>query len=423
MIYRITPPESVDVTLKLPASKSISNRALIINALINSDLSPSNLSTCDDTKVIVEALRNMPHEIDVMASGTAMRFLTAYIASLPDGAEHIVTGTSRMKKRPIGILVDALRHLGADVSYAGEEGFPPLLIRGKALEGGVVDIDSNVSSQYISALLIIAPMLKNGLILHLKGEIVSRPYIDLTVCMMKDFGADVDWVDSNTIRVMPKAYEKRDFEIENDWSAASYWYEILLLMSQKNADSSNLNIRLSGFIDGSRQGDSVIKYMFSMLGVKTVFAMREHLLPTTVTLKVRNAHLPCFNFDFRNHPDLSLTLVVTTALLGIPFRFNGLETLRIKETDRIAALKTEMLKLGYVLSDAVEGTLEWDGTRIAPQPEPIIDTYDDHRMAMAFAPAAILFPGLRIANPEVVTKSYPTFWTDLMTAGFKVEEQ
>ena len=160
-----------------------------------------------------------------------------------------------------------------------------------------------------------------------------------------------------------------------------------------------------------------------MLGVKTVFAMREHLMPTTVTLKVRNAHLPCFNFDFRNHPDLSLTLVVTTALLGIPFRFNGLETLRIKETDRIAALKTEMLKLGYVLSDAVEGALEWDGTRIAPQPEPIIDTYDDHRMAMAFAPAAILFPGLRIAKPEVVTKSYPTFWTDLMTAGFKVEEQ
>lgn len=422
MEYKILPPEGIDVMLKLPASKSISNRALIINALINSDLLPLNLSTCDDTRVIVEALRAMPYEIDVMASGTAMRFLTAYLAALPAAGEHVITGTPRMKKRPIGILVDALRHLGADIAYVGEEGFPPLRIRGKALEGGVVDIGSNVSSQYISALLIIAPMLENGLTLHLKGEIVSRPYIDLTICMMKDFGADADWINGSTIRVMPKAYEKRDFEIENDWSAASYWYEILLLMCEKNNDNSNLNVRLSGFIDGSRQGDSVVKYMFSILGVKTTFAAREHLTPTTVALKVRKPHLPCFNFDFRNHPDLSLTLVVTTALLGIPFRFTGLETLRIKETDRISALKTEMLKLGYVLSDADEGTLEWDGTRVAPQPEPVIDTYDDHRMAMSFAPAAIFFPGLRIANPEVVTKSYPTFWTDLRSAGFKVDE-
>lgn len=415
MQYILTAPSSINCEITLPASKSISNRALVINALAGNKEHPENLSRCDDTDVMVAALRDMPYEINIKAAGTAMRFTTALLAV--GSGEHVITGTERMKHRPITVLVDALRQLGASIDYVEEEGFPPLLIKGKALEGGNLDIAGNVSSQYISALLMTGPMMKKGLTLHLTGDVISRPYIDLTICTMQEFGADVEWEDNATVKVKPQPYKSVPFFIENDWSASSYWYEILTLLGDSYSE-----VRLPGLMDGSRQGDSAIRYIFSMLGIKTRFAEKCQLKPTTVSLQAQRMALPRFDFDFINQPDLAQTVVVATALCGIPFRFSGLQTLRIKETDRIAALKVEMAKLGFVLDDSEEGVLSWDGSRCEPMENPAIDTYEDHRMAMAFAPASIKFPGLRINNPEVVSKSYPDYWKDLKKAGWTIEE-
>lgn len=412
MQYIINAPKTINYDAKLPASKSISNRALVINALAGNKVHPENLSQCDDTDVMVAALENMPYEINIKAAGTAMRFTTALL-SVTEG-EHIITGTERMRHRPIKVLVDALRNLGAEIEYVEEEGFPPLKICGKKLAGGRLEIAGDVSSQYISALLMIGPVLTKGLTLHLTGTIISRPYIDLTICTMREFGAQADWTDASTVMVAPQPYTKRPFFIENDWSASSYWYEIAALLGAKEGNE----IRMAGLTDGSRQGDSAIKYIYSMLGVKTSFATRHKQEPTTVTLKAHDCDLKRFDFDFINQPDLAQTVVVTSCMMNIPFHFTGLQTLRIKETDRIAALKTEMAKLGYVLDDSVEGELSWDGTRCTPDENPAIDTYEDHRMAMAFAPAAIMFPGLRINNPEVVSKSFPRYWEELSAAGF-----
>lgn len=415
MRYRITAPSRIDTTIKLPASKSISNRALIISALAGVKTMPRNISNCDDTEVIVRALRDNPYEIDIKAAGTAMRFMTAYLAVTP--GEHVITGTERMKHRPIKVLVDALRYLGADIEYIGEEGFPPLKIRGNALDGGSIEIPGDVSSQYVSALLMIAPMLNGGLELHLTGNIISRPYIDLTIHTMHDYGARVEWTDVDTIVTEPTGYREREFIIENDWSGASYWYETLALMGDRES-----SIRLPGLIDSSRQGDSGVRYLFSMLGVKTLFEDGIKTKPTTVTLKAMRSMLPKLDFDFSGQPDLTQTLVVTCAAMNIPFHFTGLATLRIKESDRIEVLKREMRKLGFVIREENNSELLWDGERCEATMKPI-DTYEDHRMAMAFAPAAVKFPGLRINNPEVVTKSYPNFWKDLQQAGFKIEEE
>lgn len=415
MRYRITAPSRIDTTIKLPASKSISNRALIISALAGVKTMPRNISNCDDTEVIVRALHDNPYEIDIKAAGTAMRFMTAYLAVTP--GEHVITGTERMKHRPIKVLVDALRYLGADIEYIGEEGFPPLKIRGKALDGGSIEIPGDVSSQYVSALLMIAPMLNGGLELHLTGNIISRPYIDLTIHTMHDYGARVEWTDVDTIVTEPTGYREREFIIENDWSGASYWYETLALMGDRES-----SIRLPGLIDSSRQGDSGVRYLFSMLGVKTSFEDGIKTKPTTVTLKTMRSMLPKLDFDFSGQPDLTQTLVVTCAAMNIPFHFTGLATLRIKESDRIEVLKREMRKLGFVIREENNSELLWDGERCKATMEPI-DTYEDHRMAMAFAPAAVKFPGLRINNPEVVTKSYPNFWKDLQQAGFKIKEE
>lgn len=415
MRYRITAPSRIDTTIKLPASKSISNRALIISALAGVKTMPRNISNCDDTEVIVRALHDNPYEIDIKAAGTAMRFMTAYLAVTP--GEHVITGTERMKHRPIKVLVDALRYLGADIEYIGEEGFPPLKIRGKALDGGSIEIPGDVSSQYVSALLMIAPMLNGGLELHLTGNIISRPYIDLTIHTMHDYGARVEWTDVDTIVTEPTGYREREFIIENDWSGASYWYETLALMGDRES-----SIRIPGLIDSSRQGDSGVRYLFSMLGVKTSFEDGIKTKPTTVTLKTMRSMLPKLDFDFSGQPDLTQTLVVTCAAMNIPFHFTGLATLRIKESNRIEVLKREMRKMGFVIREENNSELLWDGERCEATMEPI-DTYEDHRMAMAFAPAAVKFPGLRINNPEVVTKSYPNFWKDLQQAGFKIEEE
>ena len=409
--YRLTAPERLDTTIDLPASKSISNRALIIHALSGGKVLPQNISDCDDTEVIVEALRNMPEEINIKAAGTAMRFMTAYL-SLTEGT-HVLTGTERMKHRPISTLVDALRQLGADIEYTGEQGFPPLRINGRPLQGGEIEVAGSISSQYISALLMIGPMLERGLTLRLMGDIISRPYIDLTLWMMGEFGAHAEWTSADTITVDPKPYKTREYFIENDWSAASYWYEMVAL-----SDDPEATVRLTGLTDGSKQGDSVTRYIFSLLGVKTVFETKRQGVPQTITLKRNGRCVPKLEYDFVNSPDLAQTFVVTCLAKGIPFHFTGLATLKIKETDRIDALKREARKLGFVLEDRNDSELLWDGERCEPTGE-AIDTYEDHRMALAFAPFAMKQPGLAINNPQVVSKSYPKFWEDIEAAGFE----
>ena len=414
MQYEIKAPQVLNQTIKLPASKSISNRALIIHALSGGAILPNNLSDCDDTTVIIDALQNNPHEINIKAAGTAMRFMTAFL-SVKDGEEHVLTGTERMKHRPIGVLVDALRHLGADISYVGDEGFPPLRIKGRKLEGGLLEVPGNISSQYISALLMIGPTLKNGLTLRLTGDVISRPYIDLTLWTMREFGADADWSDFETISVAPKPYKERNYYIENDWSAASYWYEMMALSTHEDDE-----IRLEGLMDGSKQGDSSVRYIFSLLGVKSTFESRKEGVPTTVTLRHTNRCVPRLEYDFVNSPDLAQTFVVCCALKNVHFHFTGLSTLKIKETDRIEAMKKGMRKLGYVIHDKNNSELIWDGERCMPEIEGGIDTYEDHRMALSFAPASLCIEGLSINNPQVVTKSYPHFWEDIKSAGFEV---
>ena len=416
MQYKITAPQELRQTIKLPASKSISNRALVIHALSGAHIQPENLSDCDDTEVIIEALRNNPHEINIKAAGTAMRFMTAFL-SVQNGEEHIITGTERMRHRPIAILVDALRRMGADIEYAGETGYPPLRIKGKTLDGGLLEVPGNISSQFISALLMIGPMLRNGLELHLTGNVISRPYIDLTLWTMREFEADAEWSDYETIIVKPHPYQEHPYYIENDWSAASYWYEMMALSLHEEDE-----IKLEGLMDGSKQGDSTVRYIFSLLGVKTTFATKQEGVPTTVTLRHSGRCVPRLEYDFVNSPDLAQTFIVCCALLNIHFHFRGLSTLKIKETDRIEAMKAEMRKLGYVLHDANGSELIWDGELCQPNLEAGIDTYEDHRMALAFAPASLRFPELRINNPQVVTKSYPNFWTDLRRARFTITE-
>ncbi len=413
MQYTITSPRHVDTRIQLPASKSISNRALIIHALTGGNITPANLSDCDDTEVIIRALAHRPEVIDIKAAGTAMRFMTAYL-SVTEG-EHTITGTERMKHRPIGVLVDALRYLGAEIEYAGEKGFPPLRIRGRQLEGGRLEIPGNVSSQYISALLMIAPVLTKGLEMKLTGGIVSRPYIDLTLHLMHQFGVSAEWTDIDSITVKPQPYRQRPYTIENDWTAASYWYEVLAL-----TDELGSKVVLPGMMDGSRQGDSAVRYIFSLLGIKTAFADREADRLTDATLTRHSRMLNRMDYDFTNQPDLAQTLIATCPVLGIPFHFTGLGSLRIKETDRIEAMKTEMEKLGYILHADSGTELSWEGDRCEPAAQPVIDTYEDHRMAMSFAPLAIRLGRIGINHPEVVSKSYPHYWNDLRKAGFHI---
>lgn len=413
MQISIIPPQHLNARIALPSSKSISNRALIIYALSGNKEMPLNISDCDDTRAIQRALKDMPDVIDIGPAGSAMRFLTAYLSVMP--GEHTLTGTERMCHRPISGLVDALRYLGADIEYLGQEGFPPLRIGGQKLDGGHVEMPGNVSSQYISALLMIGPAMRNGLELKLTDGISSRPYIDLTLWVMQEFGAKAEWSDVDVLTVRPEPYQQKSYLIENDWTAASYWYEILALM-----DSTENTIEFGGLMDGSKQGDSVVKYLFSMLGVKTAFhGDRLRQVPTGVTLTRHMRTLPRLDYDFINSPDLAQTFVTACAGMGIPFHFTGLGSLRIKETDRIEAMKHEMMKLGFVIRDKKDTELYWDGERCEPTMEPI-ETYEDHRMAMAFAPLSVKFPGLCINHAEVVTKSYPHFWQEMEKAGFNL---
>lgn len=403
----ILPPSEINATILLPSSKSISNRALIIHALGRGSYLPENLSDCDDTQVMIRALNAKAGEtIDIMAAGTAMRFLTAYLSVTP--GERLITGTQRMQQRPIQVLVDALRALGADIEYASNEGYPPLRIKGKALTQSRITLPGNVSSQYISALLMIGPTLPNGLTLTLTGDIISKPYIQLTLQLMSDFGAKAEWVDEHTLTVSPQPYQSILFYVESDWSAASYWYQIVAL-------SKEATVTLPGLFSHSYQGDSQVARLFESLGVSTEYKDKQ------VTLRKSGKPVEQMKYNFINQPDLAQTFVVTCALLNIPFRFSGLQTLKIKETDRMAALIEEMGKLGFVLHESEGSVLSWNGERCERSAE-AIDTYEDHRMAMAFAPACLVLPDININNPQVVSKSYPHYWDNLRQAGFTIKE-
>lgn len=404
--YMLAAPATLQSRVALPASKSISNRALILHALSGGVQRPANLSDCDDTAVMIQALVRDSAEIDIHAAGTAMRFLTAYLSICP--GTRLLTGSVRMKQRPIRLLVDALRSLGADIEYVEAEGFPPLLIRGKALPGSEISLAGSVSSQYISALLMIAPMLPNGLTLHLMGNLISVPYINLTLSLMTHYGASACWSDERTIRVEPGRYKDVPFTVESDWSAASYWYEMMALWQGDDKPC----IELLGLFPYSVQGDSRGAELFAKLGVHTAFTgegVRLTRLGNPVARMVEN---------LVDIPDLAQTFVVTCCLMNIPFRFSGLQSLRIKETDRISALQQELRKLGYVIKDEADSILSWNGERCPMEEHPVIATYDDHRMAMAFAPAILRLPTLSIAHPEVVSKSYPSYWQQLAAAGF-----
>ena len=408
MTYLISAPAALRTTITLPASKSISNRALILHALSAGKILPANLSDCDDTFVTKRALEGGAQEvIDIMAAGTAMRFLTAYLSVTPGC--RILTGTARMQQRPIRILVDALRSLGAQIEYVGQEGYPPLRITGDKLNGAEVTISGGVSSQYISALLMIGAVLPTGLTLHLTGDLISRPYIQLTLQLMQEFGAQAEWVDTQTIRVLPGGYRDIPFLVESDWSAASYWYEMLAL-------KGGGEIILPGLFEHSYQGDGRGAELFKRLGVETTFASDG------VHLTAGGQPVSRLEENLVEIPDLAQTFVVTCCLIGIPFRFSGLQSLRIKETDRMAALVCELRKLGYVLKAEQNSILSWEGERCEAESRPVIATYEDHRMAMAFAPVSLVRGEIRVAHPEVVSKSYPRYWEDLRQAGFSVCE-
>ena len=403
MNYRIFPPEEmIDATIALPLSKSISNRALIINALTRNALPLNAMAQCDDTDAMVAALAADGNEINVGAAGTAMRFLTAYFASKP-GRIVTLDGSARMRQRPIGALVDALRKCGAKIEYIENEGFPPLRIEGQELEGGEVSLPASISSQYISALLMVAPLMKQGLTIDLEGEITSRPYIMMTLSMMRHWGVECDF-EGNVIKVPRATYKAVAFDVEADWSAASYWYEISALSAGC--------IALRGLYEKSSQGDSCLMKYFEELGVDSQFEDGElSLMPSPE----QRSHI---ELDLSEHPDIAQTIAVTCCMLRIPFRLSGLATLKIKETDRLEALKTELAKLSFDLRVEQDSVLIWDGDQHPVFEMPCIDTYEDHRMAMAFAPAALYLPGLVVNNVEVVAKSYPQYWEHLSQAGF-----
>lgn len=406
MKYILSPPAAIEGAIKLPSSKSISNRALILNALSYSDLAIENVSDCDDTRVMIKALNSDDSTFDVGAAGTAMRFLTAFLSKIV--GEWIITGSERMKQRPIKLLVDALNSLGAKIEYIKKEGFPPLRILGSALEGGEISLDGSISSQYISALMMIAPTMKKGLKIILTGDVISVPYIYLTASMMEEFGVHVQWTE-NIISIAPQEYKPIPYTVESDWSAASYWYEMLALCG-------NGQVFLQGLHKNSAQGDAKIAELFQNLGVKTTYQKEGVMLTLNGNLT------PKMIYNFVNQPDMAQTFVVTCCLLNVPFRFSGLQSLKIKETDRITALINELKKAGYLVSEPKNGVMEWKGERCEPAKTIEIETYEDHRMAMAFAPIA-LKQTITINDPQVVSKSYPSFWEDLNVVGFKIEKK
>lgn len=409
-----------DKTLKgrilLPASKSISNRLLIIRALSGKDFPIEGLSESDDTILLQKILTGLQAgngrkkivEIDTQNAGTVMRFLTAYLSFQP--GKWLLTGSDRMKQRPIGALVDALRNLGADVDYLSRIGYPPLLIKGNPLQGSETTIESGISSQFCSALLMIAPYLPHGLVIHLKGPAVSIPYIDMTLRMMEYFGVRYSKT-RHQIRVKPGTYSERDFKVEADWSAAAFWYEAAAMADEVDLDLVGLNKE-------SSQGDSILARIYQDFGVITEYR-KEGIHLTRVRKKIDG-----YYFNFSNYPDIAPSVITTCAVLGLRGRFEGLQSLKIKETNRLLALRNEFEKLGVSISlESAQGVipfLEFKASPIKSKTDITIETYGDHRMAMTFAPIALKTGSVRITNPDVVRKSYPRFWEHLGEVGFEI---
>lgn len=386
--------------ITLPASKSISNRVLVIQKLAGGNLPVENLAVCDDTELMLQALQSEGNYFDVGHAGTAMRFLTALLAQKPGNWE--ITGSERMKHRPIAVLVETLNQLGAHIEYKGSCGYPPLGIEGKSLAGGIVEMAASVSSQYISALMLIAPYMEKGLTIRLKGKVVSPAYIEMTVRLMKAFGAKVYW-EREEIWISPQPYRSMAYAVEADWSAASYFYELLAI-----AEAGELY--LPGLKSEDLQGDARQVSVWEQLGVHTIYE------PKGVRICKRKCRLTALEFDFIRMPDLVQSFAVACCLKNIPFVFQGVETLRIKETDRIQALIEELAKLGYHLQAKGDNELRWEGKRRKPEAFPVIETYQDHRMAMAFAPAVLKHPHMVIVDKEVVSKSFPHYWEELQKA-------
>jgi len=398
----VTPKSAISIT----GSKSETNRLLLLQALYP-NLTLENASNSDDSEVMEKALVSNDEVIDIHHAGTAMRFLTAYF-SMQENREVVLTGSTRMKERPIKILVEALRQLGAEISYEANEGFPPIRIKGKKLTQNKVALPANVSSQYISALLLIAPKLENGIELTLEGEITSVPYIKMTLALLNEIGVETSFIE-NKISVKPQSIiHKSQFTIESDWSSASYFYSIVAL------SKIGTEITLSSYKKDSLQGDSTLSEIFKEFGVATVFQNNTILLR-----KSNNPQPTTHNLQLNNAPDIAQTIAVACFGLGIGCYLTGLHTLKIKETDRLEALKTELTKLGAKVSVTGESLTLEPSAKI--NPDISIKTYQDHRMAMAFAPLG-LKTSLFIEEAEVVSKSYPTFWNDLKSIGFEISE-
>ena len=409
--------------LSITGSKSETNRLLLLQALYP-NISLENISNSDDSEVMISIIQNfhLPssnfHLFNVHHAGTAMRFLTAFFAIQEDN-EVILTGSSRMKERPIKILVEALQQLGAEITYEEKEGFPPIKIKGKKLTQNKVSLPANVSSQYISALLLIAPKLENGLELTLEGEITSIPYIKMTLALLNEIGVETSFIENIITVKLQFSIHNSQFTIESDWSSASYFYSIVAL------SEIGTEITLSSYKQNSLQGDSILSEIYKAFGVETIFNNNNSI---TIT-KLNNFKRETLNLELNNSPDIAQTIAVTCFGLGIECHLTGLHTLKIKETDRLEALKTELSKLGANVSVTNDSlTLEPNSffeTKNFPPlegcPSGGVATYQDHRMAMAFAPLA-LKTSLIIEDAEVVSKSYPTFWEDLKNIGFKISE-
>jgi len=409
MDLQLNAPQVASGNITLPYSKSISNRALLIAALCGGEVQVRYPAMCDDTAVMIEALAlEGDGEINVGAAGTAMRFLTAYFATR-EGTTVTLDGVERMRQRPIGPLVDALRSLGASIEYLGEDGFPPLRIHGTTLHGGNVEMNGGVSSQFVSAVMMIMPAIGGGTIL-ITGDIVSAPYIHMTAAVMRDMGALVDFTGDKI--TMGNGYRGRDHVVEGDWSAAAPWYALAALLPHSH-------LTLQGLSDDSVQGDVRLVDLGQQLGIASRFDAGGVSLDTSHFI---GCCCSCFA-DMSATPDLVPSWVVLLCLLERSFRMTGVRTLHLKESDRIEALRHELSRLGYILKIESEDAISWYGERCpVGQEPPVIDTHGDHRLAMAFAPAAVRFPGLIIRDAEVVNKSYPSYWRHLQQVGFTIHQ-
>ncbi len=410
------PDKILSGSIMLPASKSISNRLLMMRAISGRHFEIDNLSEADDTLLMQKQIANILNvigqkksiELDVAMAGTVMRFLTAWLTMKP--GKWVLTGSERMKQRPIGILVDCLKHLGASIDYLAKPGYPPLLIRGTEIHGNELIINPGVSSQFTSALLLIAPYLPDGLILNMKGTTVSSPYVNMTIKLMQSFGAKVK-EGKTRIHVKPGSYLPCDFKVESDWSAAAFWYEAAVFADE-------VDIELIGLQQDSIQGDAILPAVYQNFGIVTEFTGKG------IRLTKMRKKIDGFYFDFNDYPDIAQAVIVTCAGMRIRGRFEGLKSLQIKETDRLQALKNEISKLGIAVEISTQGeslvTLEITSSKSSFPGGLIFETYGDHRMAMALAPLVMKSGSLKIMNPDIVAKSYPQFWKDLQIAGFDI---